>query len=129
MSKFLYRAPAMGLLLAAAVIAGQAEPSSAADPQVAFNNNCRTCHSTDQGDHRLGPALGGIVGKKAGSQDGYSYSAALSKADFEWTPERLDQFIADPNQVVSGNNMKPYSGIDDPAVRKAIVDHLSSTGN
>ena len=40
----------------------------------------------------------------------------------------LDQFIADPDQVVSGNNMKPYGGITDAAQRKLIVDFLKSGG-
>ncbi len=113
---------------AALMTAASHVPAAAMDPQVAFNNNCRTCHSTDPGDHRLGPALAGIVGREAGSQAGYRYSSALAKADFVWTPQLLDRFIANPDQVVRGNKMKPYSGIDEAAVRDAIVAHLETSG-
>ena len=33
--------------------------------KLAFNNACRTCHTTKEGDNRLGPHLYKIVGRKA----------------------------------------------------------------
>lgn len=93
--------------------------------QVAFNNHCRTCHSTDEGDNRLGPSLHGIVGREAGSVEGYKFSAALAKADLVWDEETLDAFIADPASVVQGNEMRPYGGITDPETRAAIVGFLA----
>lgn len=94
--------------------------------QLAFNNNCRTCHSTDATDNRLGPNLHQIVGRKAGQAEGYDYSSSLAGAEFSWTADKLDAFIASPDAVVPGNNMKPYSGIDDAEVRRAIVSFLES---
>ncbi|MDR6636357.1 cytochrome c [Phyllobacterium sp. 1468] len=38
----------------------------------------------------------------------------------------LDQFIANPDQVVRGNSMKPYGGITDAAQRKTIIEFLKS---
>jgi cytochrome c len=38
-----------------------------ASGQLIFNNACRTCHTTREGDNRLGPNLHKIVGRKAGS--------------------------------------------------------------
>jgi Cytochrome c len=35
--------------------------------QLTFNNACRTCHTTKEGDNRLGPNLHNIIGRKAGS--------------------------------------------------------------
>ena len=35
--------------------------------QQTFNNACRTCHTTKEGDNRLGPNLHNIIGRKAGS--------------------------------------------------------------
>ncbi|KUO61455.1 MAG: hypothetical protein APF80_00595 [Alphaproteobacteria bacterium BRH_c36] len=101
-----------------------AQNATAVDGQLAYNNNCRTCHSVDEGDNRLGPNLHQIIGRKAAAADGYGYSSAFNSADFEWTPENLDQFIADPDAVVPGNNMKPYSGIVEAEVRSAIIEHL-----
>ena len=39
--------------------------------QQTFNNACRTCHTTKEGDNRLGPNLHNIIGRKAGSLQNY----------------------------------------------------------
>jgi cytochrome c len=121
------RTPTLALVVATLwfVACGVHFAQATPDGQLAFNNNCRTCHSTDKGDNRLGPNLHAIIGRKSGAADGYAYSSALKRLEFEWTRENLDQFIEDPDSVVPGNEMKPYSGIDDQAIRQAIVDHLS----
>jgi len=49
-----------------------------ASGQLVFNNVCRTCHTTREGDNRLGPNLYKIVGRKAGSLQNYGYSSAIS---------------------------------------------------
>ena len=79
--------------------------------QQAFNNACRTCHIVREGDNRLGPNLHGIVGRKAGSLPDYAFSSAMKEAEFVWDAEKLDRFIANPDEVVPGNNMKPYGGL------------------
>jgi cytochrome c len=79
--------------------------------QLIFNNSCRTCHMTKEGDNRLGPNLHNIIGRKAGSLPNFGYSSAMKGADFVWDKEKLDSFIAKPDEVVPGNNMKPYGGL------------------
>lgn len=112
------------VLAASTLAAGQAQAQTGQDGQIAFNNHCRTCHTTDEGDNRLGPNLHNIIGRKTAAAEGYGYSSAFESADFEWTPEKMNAFIENPDAVVRGNNMKPYSGIEDADVRQAIVDHL-----
>ena len=85
-----------------------AEPAS---EQQAFNNACRTCHMVKEGDNRLGPNLYKVVGRKAGSLPDYNYSSAMKEADFVWDEDKLDRFIANPDEVIPGNNMKPYGGL------------------
>lgn len=102
--------------------------AAAADAgEVAFNNHCRTCHSTKAGDNRLGPSLHNIHGAKAGAASGYgNYSQSLTSSGITWDDTTLDKFIANPDQVVANNNMKPFKGIGDEAVRKAIIAFLKS---
>jgi cytochrome c len=112
-------------LLGSLVIA----PAQAQDNgQTAFNNACRTCHTMKKGDNRLGPSLAGIIGRKAGSQPGYTYSSSMKQSGITWDAASLDQFIADPDKVVRGNNMKPYGGLRNAAQRKAIVEFLKKGG-
>jgi cytochrome c len=108
----------------------QRQEADATSGQLVFNNVCRTCHTTREGDNRLGPNLYKIVGRKAGSLQNYSYSSAMKGAGFIWDESKLDRFIANPEQIVPGNNMKPFSGLasaDDRA--KVIAFLLSPTTN
>jgi cytochrome c len=93
--------------------------------QQAFNNACRTCHMVREGDNRLGPNLHGIVGRKAGSLPDYAFSSAMKEAGFVWDEEKLDRFIANPDEVVPGNGMKPYGGLTSSDERKKIIAFLA----
>jgi cytochrome c len=97
-----------------------------ADPQMVFNNACRTCHSMKEGDNRLGPSLAGVVGRKAGTLAGFNYSPSMQNSGITWDEATLDTFIANPDQVVSGNAMKPFTGIADAGQRKEIIGFLKS---
>jgi cytochrome c len=92
----------------AAIVQGAA---AAGDGRTAFDNYCRTCHSVKPGDVRVGPSLYGIYGART--------------AGITWNETTLDRFIENPDQVIS-NNMKPYAGIADPAVRQKIIEYLKS---
>jgi cytochrome c len=95
------------------------------DGQQAFNNACRTCHMVREGDNRLGPNLHKIVGRKAGSLPDYGFSSAMKEAGFVWDEEKLDRFIANPDEVVPGNSMKPYGGLSSSDDRKKIIAFLA----
>jgi cytochrome c len=94
--------------------------------KLAFNNACRTCHTTKEGDNRLGPHLYKIVGRKAGSLPDYGYSSAMKGADFVWDEAKLNRFIANPDEIVPGNNMKPYGGLASADYRAKILAFLRS---
>jgi cytochrome c len=96
-----------------------------ASGQQAFNNACRTCHIVKEGDNRLGPNLYKIVGRKAGSLPDYAFSGAMKEAGFVWDEEKLDRFIANPDEVVPGNSMKPYGGLSSSDDRKKIIAFLA----
>ncbi len=93
--------------------------------QQAFNNACRTCHMVREGDNRLGPNLHKIVGRKAGSLPDYGFSSAMKEAGFVWDEDKLDRFIANPDEVVPGNSMKPYGGLSSSDDRKKIIAFLA----
>jgi cytochrome c len=113
---------AAALMLFAVADVGHAQEEG----QVEFNNHCRTCHSVQEGDHRLGPSLHNIMGQEAGTQEGAAYSSAMQASSVVWDEETLDRFIENPDAVVPGNNMTPYSGIAEADVRAAIVGYLQA---
>jgi len=116
----------MAWMLSSPSALAQASQDKEADSgQQAFNNACRTCHMVKEGDNRLGPNLHRIVGRKAGSLPNYAFSSAMKEADLVWDEEKLDRFIANPDQVVPGNNMKPFGGLSSSDDRKKIIAFLA----
>jgi cytochrome c len=95
--------------------------ADAGSRQLIFNNACRACHTTKEGDNRLGPNLHNIIGRKAGSLPNFGYSSAMKGADFVWDPGKLDSFIAKPDEVVPGSNMKPYGGLASAEDRTKLI--------
>ena len=51
---------------------------NAASGQQVFNNACRTCHTTKEGDNPLGPYLYKTIGRRAGSQTPMSWCRATA---------------------------------------------------
>lgn len=88
---------------------------------------CAVCHSVEAGvpSSRLGPNLHGVVGRHAAAAPDFNYSAAMRSLDAEWTPERLDEFLARPNQIAPGNRMA-FAGVSNPEQRRAIISYLEA---
>jgi len=92
----------------------------------ALFNRCAICHGNSKGaPSRMGPNLFGVVGRKAGTYPGFSYSAAMKTSGVVWTPARLDAYLADPQKLVPGNNM-PMAGISSAQQRADIVAYLGT---
>jgi cytochrome c len=82
---------------------------------------CRACHNVDRPESSpLGPSLYRLFGRRAGSLADFAYSAALAGADFVWTPEALDAWLAAPWRFVPGNRMA-FPGLPDAAARDAVI--------
>jgi cytochrome c len=95
------------LLLSAAWTAFAAMPAGSAERGRLIFAACRTCHYPEKavGNHN-GPSLFAIFGRKAGTREGFDYySAAMKRADFVWTPELLDVWLANPQTFLPGNSM------------------------
>jgi cytochrome c len=90
----------------------------------ALFSRCAICHNNAKGaPNRTGPNLYGVVGRKAGTYPGFSFSAAMKHAGFVWTPARLTDYLESPQKVVPGNNM-PFAGIANAQQRADIVSYL-----
>jgi cytochrome c len=106
-----------------ALLSGLSAGAYAQDGAALFVKNCQTCHSIEKGaPARQGPPLYGVVGRKAGSIEGFKYSEGLKTAGFEWTPEKIDEWIAFPKKMIRSTIMVYRQ--NDPAIRKSIVDYL-----
>ncbi len=74
--------------------------------QKLLQSKCKSCHSWNKGGRNgTGPNLYGVVGRKKGAIDGYSYSSAMKSAGTDWTYESLYEFLKRPSAVVKGTKM------------------------
>jgi cytochrome c len=93
------------------------------DGPTLFKQQCATCHTSNLADPvRQGPSLFGVVGRRAGSVDGFHYSPAFAKADFAWDDSRLDAWMINPQQMIPGTIMAYRQA--KPEVRAAIIAYL-----
>ena len=104
---------AVAVLLCAG--AGTVQAADAAKGEAAFVRQCAICHTIDKGgDNRLGPNLFGIVGRRAGTVQGFKYTNAFrNTATFEWTEGLLGPWIALPAVMVPGTAMATFPGVSD----------------
>jgi len=116
----------VGILLgaAAAVVAGSAARADgdAARGEKRFEE-CATCHTTERGVNNVGPSLYGVFGRKAGEIADFRYSPAMRTSGITWSAQKLDEFIADPQQAVPGNRM-PFAGMPDAGDRADLLAYL-----
>ena len=82
------------------------------------------CHSFDPARNETGPHLKGLFGRKAASVGDFVYSPPLRRADFVWTPELLDKFLAEPQAPPFRGNRMPFAGMADPQARADLIAYL-----
>jgi len=117
-----------GLLLAVvfATMASAQMPLPAARPPdgaTLFKQQCATCHTINETDPvRQGPSLFKVVGRRAGSVEGFKYSPGFAKADFVWDEARVDAWLTNPQEMIPGSVMAYRQAR--PEVRAAIIAYL-----
>ncbi len=114
------------LSLGAVIAIGWAGAVSAASPERGklLFLRCASCHDiSDKPSFKIGPNLAGVIGRRAGSLPGYTYSTAMKAQTFIWNAKTLDQWLAKPSDVVPGTAMA-FAGIDNKADRDALIAYL-----
>ena len=122
---------ALGALLALAPIAGA--KAQAGDPEAGKRvfNQCSACHTINEGGpNRVGPNLHGVVGRKAGSKEGFRYSAPMKQKGEEglvWSEENLTPYLRNPREVVAGTIMA-YPGLRNEQQLNDLIAYLKQQG-
>lgn len=122
---FTYLLTALGLL---GVINLSAQAAESCDPvagQKIFETRCSACHS--HSEHKVGPQLGGVFGRKVGSAAGFGYTPALQQAGFTWDAEKLDAFFAGPMTFLPGTAMA-FGGLRKAEERQSLTCYLRQKG-
>lgn len=89
---------------------------------------CVACHALEPGLHLSGPSLADIIGRKAGTAQGYvRYSKGLKDADFEWNEAALDGWLKNPRAMIPDTYMA-FKGMPDEGERANLIAFLGIAG-
>lgn len=125
MSKFL-KAILIGTALAsvpAAALAG--DPAAGAK----VFKKCAACHAVGDGaKHKVGPELNDLLGRTAGTADGYKYSKAMIAAGDDglvWDETTLTTYLTKPKDLVKGTKMA-FAGLRKEEDLENVIAYLAT---
>ena len=101
---------AAGIALATTLV-NAVQGADASSGKMVFEK-CAACHSLAPGEIKTGPSLAGLIGRKAGSLDDFSYSPAMKGSGLVWDDATLHRYLANPRAVVPGTKMA-FVGVKD----------------
>ncbi len=119
-------APARALFLGLALAAMSAPSASAADVENGRKlfRQCEACHTVDAGGkNKIGPNLHGVIGRKAGLVDGYSYSKAMAASGIVWDDANLGEYLERPAAFLKGNKMA-FAGMRKDTDRADVIAYI-----
>ncbi len=88
-------------------------------------SKCAACHAIEPGKNKVGPSLFGVVGRKAGTVEGFSYSPAMKDSGLTWDAATLNTYLEKPNALVKGTKMG-FPGIKDADERANVIAYLAT---
>lgn len=104
-----------------AIGAARAEGDAAKGEQVF--KRCAPCHNADNKTNKIGPYLQGVVGRKAGTAEGFNYSDAMKNSGLTWDEATLSQYLENPKAKVPGNKMA-FPGLPKEEDRQNVIAYL-----
>ncbi|MBU8536558.1 c-type cytochrome [Falsiroseomonas tokyonensis] len=113
--------------LALAPFAAKAQDGDAAAGQRVFNQ-CRACHTINEGGRNgVGPNLHGIVGRAAGSIEGFRYSQNMQewRQGQTWTEANLRTYLANPKDLLPRGSMS-FAGLRNPQQLNDLIAYLKT---
>ena len=116
----------LGLAVMAAGVSG-AWAQDAAAGETVFKK-CKACHQVGEGaKNMVGPNLSGVVGRKAGTVDGFNYSDANKGSGITWDEATLKEYLKNPKAKVPGTKMA-FPGLSSDDDINNVVAYLKQFG-
>jgi cytochrome c len=116
------------IAMAVAALAGSAAAQEGnAEEGAEVFKKCRACHDVGpEAKNKVGPLLNGIIGRKAGTIEGFAYSDANKEAGSKglvWTEEVIFKYLENPLVFMPRTKMA-FAGLKDPQDRKDLIAYL-----
>lgn len=88
---------------------------------------CQACHMVgENAKPRVGPPLNDIIGRQAGTYEGFRYSPAMTEAGengLVWNAETISAYLEKPREYIPGNRMA-YPGVREAEDRQNVIAYL-----
>ena len=97
-----------------------------ADAGAKVFSKCKACHVIDAPTNRVGPSLRGVIGRTAGTVEGFKYSDAMiqhGKDGLVWNNDALQQYLADPKGFIPKNKMA-FPGLKNADDRTNVIAYI-----
>ncbi len=123
-----FAAAVVALLAGVATAAAQDVPAGDAAAGEKTARVCKTCHQFGEGaKNAIGPVLNGVVGRKAGTVEGYNYSEANKNSGLTWDEATLKTYLKNPKATVPGTKMI-FAGFQKESDLNNVVAFLKTLG-
>ena len=91
-----------------------------------FKTRAGQCHTAAKGGaNGVGPNLWGIVNRKSGTVEGYSYTNANKDSGVVWTEENLFKYLENPKKFIPGTKMS-FAGMKSEKERRDIIAYMAT---
>jgi cytochrome c len=102
----------------------------AADPVAGEKvfKRCLACHMVgEDAKIRVGPVLNGLIGRKAGSYEGFKYTEANKNSGLVWDEATLSKYLKNPRATIPGTSMT-FAGIRKDEEIDDLIAYLKQFG-
>ena len=87
---------------------------------------CKTCHEIATDKNKVGPTLQGVIGRKAGTVQGFKYSEAMVNSGVTWDVATIAEYVAKPKEFIAGNKMA-FSGLKKEDEIEDLVAYIQAS--
>jgi len=94
------------------------------DAGVRIWNQCRACHSLEEGRNGVGPSLHGVMGRETNAKEGFRYSGALP-AGLVWNATEMAAFIENPRGYAPNTSMA-YPGLRNVVDKANLIAYIAT---
>ncbi len=112
----------------AAPAAGESAPAFdlAGFGRTLYEQRCSNCHAIDPAaNNSIAPPLHDVIGRRAGSAKGYTYSVKLAGSDLVWDTATLDEWL-EKSTIATPDIRYRHVGLKDAIERKAVVAFIAA---
>ena len=86
---------------------------------------CKACHYAAKDKNKTGPHLVNLIGREAGSIEGYKYSKAMKSSGIVWDEDTLTAYLRAPKKYLKGTKMA-FAGLRKDADIANVIAYLKA---